>query len=184
MSYAYNHSTWEMEAEKKRSRPFSATESLSRPRLPETVWKTARKHTKTTSSLLSERKKRIKECVVGTAILIKEIYLLLCMSCVFCFVILCALCACRSLQRSDPVACCGESPCWHLESNPGTLKGSQCFQFAGPALQPYSCALTAQYMQLSPFLSSHLRLRKKTLSLEGSGQEWQPVPVERLPGEI
>lgn len=60
-----------MQAGRKRSRSFSATENLSRSRLPETVSKTASKQTKTTPfSLFGERKKRINERVVGTAVLI------------------------------------------------------------------------------------------------------------------
>lgn len=115
--YTCNHSTWQMGAGRRRSGSLSATESLSRPRLPETVSKQqASKQAKTTPSLFGERKKRIKERVVGTAVLItflKKIYLLLSMLYVFHFMSLCAPCVCRSLQRPDLVICCCESFCWH-----------------------------------------------------------------------
>lgn len=84
-----------MEAGNKRLRPFSATKSLSGPRLPETVSKT-RKQTKTASSLLIERKERIEECVVGTAVLIpffkEDVFITIYIMCVLLRDFMCTVC--------------------------------------------------------------------------------------------
>lgn len=164
-----------MEAGKKRSRPFSATKSLSRPRLPETVSKT-RKQTKTTSSLLSERKKRIKECVVGTAVLIpffkEDVFITIYVMCVLLRDFMCTGCLQEPAEaRSRCMLLCVTLLALRIEPRYSEEQPVLLVCWSGSPALFLSMCFDSRVHVAESFLSSHLRLRKRTSSLEGSEQK-------------